>query len=120
MRRLLIVLGAAACVAGPAAALTVTSAPNRDQAQHLRGSSLNQTRAPRAADVDLRDTLAADQRPFGGDFSDTGAYGRVQTFNFGDVSATIVATPPERDLRRPAFIPGRPAVIEPEWVSRRR
>lgn len=118
MRRLLIVL-AAFVTATPAAALTVTSAPNRDQAQHLRSQSLRQDRNAGGPATDLRDTLAADQRPFGGDFSDAGAYGRTQTFSFGDVTTTIT-TPPEQDLRRPAYIPGRPAFIAPEWVTRRR
>lgn len=126
MRRLLIVPAVTAVLlaigSGPAAALTISSAPNRDQAQHLRQAPRLQTgRTPVAGDVSLRDSWAADQRPMGGayGFSADDLYGDSQTFRFGDVTTTVTRDP-EADLRRPAYVPGRPVYLAPEWVSRRR
>jgi hypothetical protein len=114
MRRLLIplVLGAAA-LAAPALALTVSPAPNRDQAPHLK-----QERSS-SGGVDLRDTLAGGGRPFSGSNPSPG-YGQVQTFGFGNVTTTIYRD--DRLYVRPTppvyVAPSR--LFPPEIVERRR
>jgi len=106
MRRIVsaAVLVAAALAAAPALALTVTPAPNRDQAPHLK-------QTPRSGGgVDLRDSLAADARPQGGlDFvGSQGDYRRTQSYSFGNVTTTITTG---RDDGFPSFLdrdPRRP------------
>ena len=106
MRRIVsaTVLAAAVLATAPALALTVTPAPNRDQAPHLK-----QTRGA-GGGVDLRDSLAADGRPRGGlDFlGSQGNDRRSQTYSFGNVTTTITTGRPDylpsffdRDPRRP-------------------
>jgi hypothetical protein len=116
MRRLLALIAfGAAALATPALALTVSPAPNRDQAPHLK-----QERSP-SGGVDLRDTLAGGGRPFYGSDPARGS-GPVQTYGFGNVTTTIY-----RDDRldvRPT--PGAPIyssggrLFPPEIVERRR
>jgi hypothetical protein len=93
-----------ACVAAPALALTISPAPNRDQAAHL-----NQQRSP-GGGVDLRDTLAGSGRPQGGlDFlGSQGDYRRTQNYSFGNVTTSITTGRPDllpsfidQDPRRP-------------------
>ena len=105
----LLILGAAA-LATPALALTVSPAPNRDQAPHLkqeRGS---------AAGVDLRDSLAGGGRPLTGSSYSSGTGGvQTQTFSFGSVTTTV--TTGRTDLR-PNF--ATPGFRDPDLVPRRR
>ena len=104
MRRIVTVAvlaaAAAALVTGaaaPALALTVTPAPNRDQAPHLKQTPSS------GGGVDLRDSLAADARPQGGlDFlGSQGDYRRSQTYSFGNVTTTITTG---RDDGFPSFL----------------
>jgi len=82
MRRLLTLIAfGAAALATPALALTVSPAPNRDQAPHLK-----QERST-SGGVDLRDTLAGGGRPYAG--SNPSPSGQVQTFSFGNVTTTV-------------------------------
>ena len=78
-------VSAALLAAAPALALTVSPAPNRDQASHLR------TEKGPAGNTDLRDTLAGGGRPNAGlDFlGGDRTYTRSQTFGFGNVTTTI-------------------------------
>ncbi|WP_293677168.1 hypothetical protein [uncultured Phenylobacterium sp.] len=77
----ILILGAAA-LAMPALALTVSPAPNRDQAQHLQ-----QERS--SGGVDLRNTLAAGGRPFAGGAPSGSTYSQSQSFGFGSVTTTF-------------------------------
>lgn len=106
----LLILGAAA-LATPALALTVSPAPNRDQAPHLkqeRGS---------AAGVDLRDTLAGGGRPAAGASysSGTAGYGQTQTYSFGSVTTTVTTG---RTDFRPTFV--TPGFRDPDLIQPRR
>lgn len=87
-----LILGAAA-LAGPALALTVSPAPNRDQVQHLR-------QARSAGGVDLRDTLAGDGRPFAGTTTSGSTYSQTQTQTFGFGSVTTTYSSGRNDLRQ--------------------
>ena len=103
MRRIVtaaVLAAAAALVTGaaaPALALTVTPAPNRDQAPHLKQTPSS------GGGVDLRDSLAADARPQGGlDFlGSQGDYRRTQSYSFGNVTTTITTG---RDNGFPSFL----------------
>ena len=116
MRRMLTLIAfGAAALATPTLALTVSPAPNRDQAPHLK-----QERSS-GGNVDLRDTLAGGGRPFSGGNPSAG-YGQVQTFGFGNVTTTIYRDDRldvRRTLEPPVYTP--PArLFPPEIVERRR
>jgi len=116
MRRLLTLIAfGASALATPALALTVSPAPNRDQAPHLK-----QERST-SGGVDLRDTLAGGGRPFYGSDPARGS-GQVQTFGFGNVTTTIYRDDRldvRRTLEPPVYTP--PArLFPPEIVERRR
>jgi hypothetical protein len=110
----LIALSALA-LATPSLALTVSAAPNRDQAPHL------QQQRGGASGVDLRDTLAGGGRlQPGADFAGSqGPYSQTQTFSFGAVTTTFrtdrldVHPSADQPLRRPDLFP-------PEFIQRRR
>lgn len=117
MRALLTFTLLAAAIATPALALTISPAPNRDQAQHLK-----QERAP-GGGVDLRDSLAGGGRPMAGaGYSQGPAYGQTVTYGFGTVTTTVRTE--RQDLRPTTFGPrtffGDPSFIQPELVPRRR
>lgn len=115
MRRLITTTLLAAALATPALALTVSPAPNRDQAAHLKSGKTSGS-----GSVDLRDTLAGGGRPFaGGRFSDSGTYRQTQTFSFGNVTTTITSEP---DFFQPYRFdePRRRILVSPELVGRRR
>lgn len=114
MRRLITATVLAAALATPALALTISPAPNRDQAAHLK-----QGKTSGASSVDLRDTLAGGGRPFtGGSFSDSGTYRQTQTFSFGNVTTTITSEPDFQPYRFDE--PRRRILVSPELVGRRR
>jgi len=115
MRLLSILILGAAALATPALALTVTAAPNRDQAQHLK-----QERSP-SGGVDLRDSLAGGGRPLAGSsFSSTSGNTQTQTYSFGNVTTTI--TTGREDLRTRPLGPvyGDPLLRRPDFAPRRR
>lgn len=95
MRPLPILILGAMALAGPALALTVSPAPSRDQAQHLR-----QGRS--SVGSDLRDTLAAGGRPFVGSTSSS-TYSQTQTFGFGSVTTSFSAGRDELGFGRDEF-----------------
>ena len=119
MRRLitatLLAAGSVAVVgATPALALTVSNAPNRDQALHLKGG-----KAPGGGNVDLRDTLASGGRPLTGEnFQGSGTYRQTQTFSFGNLTTTVTTgsdlQPYLFDQSRRRMLPGS------DLVGRRR
>ncbi|WP_293903367.1 hypothetical protein [Phenylobacterium sp.] len=121
MRRLIPVLPVGVIALGvlalatPALALTVTAAPNRDQAAHLqqqRGSTAN---------VDLRDTLAGGGRPqAGADLtSRQGSNDQTQTFSFGNVTTTVTTS--RQDYRQDFDTPrSRLDLLPPQYTQRRR
>ena len=115
MRLLPILILGAAALATPALALTVSPAPNRDQAPHLK-----QERGG-ANGVDLRDSLAGGGRPAAGSSysSGTAGYGQTQTFSFGSVTTTVTTG---RTDFRPTFVtPGAtPGFRDPDLIPRRR
>lgn len=117
MRSLLTVtFFAAVALATPALALTVTAAPNRDQAAHLK-----QERGP-GGGVDLRDSLAGGGgRPLSG-YSQGPTDGQTVTYGFGSVTTTVRTG--RQDLGPTVYgAPtryGHPTFIQPEFVQRRR
>ena len=76
-----LILGAAA-LATPALALTVSPAPNRDQAQHLN-------QGPSRGGVDLRESVAGSGRPLMGTTASGSTYSNTQSFGFGSVTTTF-------------------------------
>lgn len=112
MRRLIATTLLAATLATPALALTVSPAPNRDQAAHLKSGKTSG-----GGNVDLRDTLAGGGRPFaGGNYSDGGTYRQTQSFSFGNVTTTITSGSDSYLFDQPR----RRVLVSPELVGRRR
>jgi len=102
MRRLVSALAVAATfAAAPALALTISPAPNRDQAAHLK-----QTSRSGDGSIDPRDTFAGAGRPFAGsEFSGAGGpYRQTQSYRFGDVTTSVTI---DRDPFQPDLIDRR-------------
>ena len=91
MRLLPILILGAAALATPALALTISAAPNRDQAQHLKPERSS-------GGLDVRDTLAGGGRPFAGTTTSGSTYSQTQTFSFGSVTTTYSSG--REDLRQ--------------------
>ena len=125
MRPLLsiLVLGAAA-LATPALALTVSPAPTRDQAPHLKQERTT------TDNTDLRDTYAAGGRPIEGSSrysTGNGSYGQTQTYSFGSVTTTITTERSDFDRSsfgtrdyRPGFGSSSSFDAPPPYLPRRR
>lgn len=85
MRTLALTLGFLGLAAGPCLALTVQSAPNRDQAPHLTQG--------RSGAAPLSQTWAGSQRPMeGSNYSGRAAVpSDVRSYSFGNVTTTVRA-----------------------------
>lgn len=113
------IIGAAALIATPSLALTVSASPNRDQAAHLNQSSGS------SFGSNLRGSFVDSGRPQGGmSFSGSGGgYQSGTSFNFGGVSAsTQVYRDDDRFAPRTRMLDDAPAtrldLLEPRASMR--